>query len=111
MDELMMKFFNLKKLEPVVLKALEEDEAARKNDFILYACVLKKLGLNLKMSLETFLYLAKGWLKAPPFESVTRCRRKIQKDRPELQDVKTAFAREEQEEVYKEYNKSILGGN
>lgn len=111
MDELMMQFYKLKKLEPVVLAVLEEDETTRKNDFILYAGVLKKLGLNLNMSVDTFLYLAKGWLKAPPFESVTRCRRKIQKFRPDLQDLKTALAREESEEVYKEYNRAEIGGN
>lgn len=110
-DNLMLNELGLKKLEPIVLKALEENENSRKNDFILYYKVLKSLMLPIEnMSVETFLNIAKE-LKAPPFESVTRCRRHIQELRPELKDIKTAIAREEKTEEYKEYNLSGIGGS
>lgn len=111
-NKLMLNELGLKKLEPIVLKALEENEDARKDDFILYYRVLKSLMLPIEsMSVEIFLNMAKSDLKAPPFESVTRCRRHIQELRPELKHIKTAIAREEKTEEYKEYNLSGIGGS
>lgn len=102
-------FKGLKKLEPYVLSALEENKRARKDDFILYGAVLKRLGINIKMCLGEFLANAKSIYNAPPFESVTRCRRHIQELRPELRDNETAIKREETEEDYKLYNISGIG--
>lgn len=53
----------VKSTAKLVLEVLEENDYARKNNF--------------------------RYLKAPSFETVTRCRRHIQKKRPDLVDEKT----------------------
>lgn len=95
----------LKKLEPIVKKILEKVENARKNDFILYALVLFKMGFNLNESVGTFLVNAKD-KNVPSFEGVTRCRRHIQELMPELKDSTTDVYRNLKTEEYKEYNLS-----
>ena len=95
----------LKKTEDIVLQVLEKNIRARKDDFVLYGAVLNKLGVNLKQSLCEFLAKAKE-NKMPSFETVTRCRRHIQELRTDLTDIKTAVAREENIERFKEYNLS-----
>lgn len=102
-------FKGLKKLEPYVIKVLQRNERARKDDFILYGGVLKELGVDLKnTTLYDFLATAKD-TKIPPFESVSRCRRHIQELMPELKDGKTAILREEAQEDVKIYNRSGIG--
>lgn len=95
----------IKKTEDIVLDVLEKNERARKDDFVLYGAVLKRLGVDLKQSLYEFLANAKE-NKMPSFETVTRCRRHIQELRTDLTDSKTAIAREENIERFKEYNLS-----
>lgn len=91
-----------------MLKALQENQRARSNDFILYGAVLKRLGYDLKnTTLYDFLANANG--NAPTFETVTRSRRHIQQLMPELKDGNTAIKREEAEEVFKNYNLSSVG--
>lgn len=97
----------LKKTEDIVLQVLEKNIRARKDDFVLYGAVLNKLGVNLKQSLCEFLAKAKE-NKMPSFETVTRCRRHIQELRTDLTDTKTAVAREENIERFKEYNLSDI---
>lgn len=98
----------LKNLEIVVMKVLEEETETRKNDFILYAGVLRKLGIGNETNLFKFLENARKQ-NIPPFESVTRCRRHIQSIREDLKHSKTAIAREDKIEEYKAYNISWLG--
>lgn len=94
----------LEKLHKIVKKVLEEKPEARKNDFRLYAEVLREFDFDLvKTSLHMFLFTAQ-YYDAPPFESVSRCRRKVQKEYPELKDTKTAKARQEKEQEYFEYS-------
>lgn len=100
----------IKQTEKIVLKVLEENEYARKDDFRLYAEVLRQKGIDLnKFSLKFFLYTAKEIFNAPPFETVSRCRRHIQQLRPDLVDSKTAEARAEFAEEIKEEMKKGLG--
>lgn len=94
-------------LEPIVLKILEENETARKNDFVLYGCVLKELRIPLTMQIKAFLATADK-MKAPIFESVTRVRRKIQSNHPELCVEKTFIKRQQETEKYKKYNKGEM---
>lgn len=106
----------IKVLENKVLKVLEENEEARKDDFVLYGAVLIETGIydkfremqDGKPTLISFLINAKQ-LKAPAFESVSRCRRHIQELRQDLKDTKTAIKREEAEEEYKQYNLTDIG--
>lgn len=99
----------IKYTEEIVLSVLERNLKARKDDFILYGSVLKELGVNLR---ETTLYdfLANArMLGLPTFETVTRCRRHIQELRQDLKDGKTAIAREERKEDFRNYNLSGIG--
>ena len=92
--------------EKIVLEVLEENEKARKNDFRLYAEVLRKMNVDIKScSLWLFLYTAKEFFKAPAFESVSRARRLVQKKRPDLVDAETAEKRAKAEEEIKKYVK------
>lgn len=100
----------IKELEKYVLRALEDCERARKDDFLLYGIVLEYKNIQvLDATLRGFLGHAKE-LGVPSFESVSRCRRHIQELRPDLKDTKTAIAREEAQEEYKEYNLTGIGG-
>lgn len=96
----------LKTLEPVVLNILEHNKIAREDDFILYGAVLKRFGIDLKLSLAEFLATAKN-NNMPTFESVSRCRRHITELRQDLKA--NTIKRQEQEEIYKEYNISGIG--
>ena len=97
----------LKKIEDVVLKALEENKKAREDDFILYGAVLKRLGIDLKnTSLYDFLAKAKE-NKMPTFETCSRARRKIQEYRQDLIDVDTAVIREERRQIMKDWAKAV----
>ena len=95
----------IKKTEDIVLDVLENNIKARKDDFILYGAVLKRLGVDLKQSMCEFLANARI-NKMPSFETVTRCRRHCQELRQDLVDTKTAVKREENIERFKEYNLS-----
>lgn len=57
----------LKTLEPVVLNILEHNKIAREDDFILYGAVLKRFGIDLKISIAEFLATAKN-NNMPTFE-------------------------------------------
>ena len=98
---------SIKSTAKLVLEILEENEFARKNDFRLYVEVLRKKGINLDCPAHYFFYTAK-YLKVPSFETVTRCRRHIQKKHPDLVDEQTAEARAEFEEEIKEFVKQPL---
>lgn len=82
---------NLKKIEDVVLRVLEDHPEARNSDNILYSYVIGKYTPDaLSQSLGEYLRYFKD-LKIPRFESVSRCRRKLQEKHPELrgaEDVK-----------------------
>lgn len=95
----------IKKTEDIVLDVLENNIKARKDDFILYGAVLKRLGVDLRQELYKFLASAKD-NKMPSFETVTRCRRHCQELRQDLIDIKTAIKREKNIERFKEYNLS-----
>lgn len=98
----------VKKLEPYVLKALEENNRARQDDFVLYRIVLEEMEINTYIWLWDFLTLAKA-LNVPSFESVSRCRRHIQELRPDLKDSETAIKREEKQDEYVAYNLTGIG--
>ncbi len=98
----------LKKLESIVLEQLKNKPICRKNDFILYGCVVRQLGIDKSANLFDFLATAKQ-NEMPSFESVSRCRRHIQALRTDLQDMPTAVAREEITDAFKIYNISGIG--
>ena len=99
-----------KNIEALVLDALRTNIRARKDDFILYGSVLKRMGIDLGISLYTFLSTAREFYNAPSFESVTRCRRHIQEQMPELKDKETAEARQNEQYEFYKYSKTSVGG-
>ena len=102
-----MKTEQIYKLEEVVIAILEESIQARKDDFYLIACFLEKVRPYVSNQSITYVLKHAKELEIPPFESITRCRRKVQERYPELKDTKTAEARFEQTTEYEKY---ALGG-
>lgn len=98
----------IKKNEKIVLDALQTNERTRKDDFILYGAVLKRMGVDLTMTLAEFLATAKI-KKMPPFESISRCRRHILELMPELCDEQTRDAREDETYDYMDYSLTGIG--
>ena len=88
-----------KTIEGLTKQTLEERPASREDDFRLYAGVLKRLGVNLNMPLVEFCRIAKE-KDYPALESVSRARRKIFENYPELQPLNTKLKREEKEREY-----------
>lgn len=92
-------------LEKIVFKLLKEYPITRKDDFILIAGVYKMLGIDLNRSFKDVM---KNHDKLPSFESITRCRRKMQAKNEELIDKKTEKIRKEEElKYFMEYGRKI----
>ena len=92
----------LERVQRIVTDVLENCEGARKNDIILIAKVIKEVYPETEwMNYRTaMVYLCE---KNFSFEGVTRARRKVQHDRPELKDELTAEARKAQIEKYLDF--------
>ena len=74
----------LKELEPTVKSVLEEFPETRNDDFLLYTVVAVSLNEDVNYYSFTRAMQLHKKLGIPPFESVTRCRRKLQAKFPEL---------------------------
>jgi len=93
----------LKKVEHIVEKILEIREDARKNDDILYLYVCEYFSKGISsLPLKKFLEIRHTTL-CPTFETVTRARRKIFENKPELKPPKVTKRRKDMEVVYKDY--------
>ena len=93
----------MKTITTIVKEILTADTASRKNDFLLVVETYEKLGISSStFTLADLCELSKIF-KLPPFESITRARRKLQKEYPHLADAETQVARAEQEVVYKDF--------
>ena len=95
----MPKFFTMEK---IVLQILEENPTARQDDYILMLKVCEKTNpdaalCNFGMVMKNHHFFLPNW------ETVTRCRRKIQAKRPDLVAPVTARRRRKEEEKYREY--------
>lgn len=94
------------KLEPIVLEALKENEETRGNDYLLVLNVYEKIVPNIELFSFQKLMLNHISLGLPPFESITRCRRKLQKKHNELlPHEKIIKMRQEEEQEYIDYSK------
>ena len=92
--------------EKVVTEVLEESPLARSDDYVLMYLVCEKINnrlLDLPFGRVIFHHEA---MRMPSWETITRVRRKIQKNRPDLVDKEAAKKRHKQEVVYREYAKS-----
>lgn len=93
---------SLETLESEVELLLCEFEKTRADDMALYAMYLNKHEVDLVRVFNNRGYrIMKG---ISTFESVSRCRRKLQEKYPELKPSEESLAiRKEQEKVFKEY--------
>lgn len=91
----------ISKIEPLVEKALRESKNCRKDDFLLYLTVISNF-LDTGISIKTAL-VNHNILGLPSFETITRCRRKLQERDITLKDENMAVIREREQEDYKEY--------
>lgn len=101
-----MKLNSLLKLDKTVEEVLREDELARRDDCYLILRVIQKI--NPKLATETFFDVminAKSY--GISFESITRARRKVQRNHPELADAETENARQAEQLEYMEYANHI----
>ena len=73
------------KLEPIVKEVLEEDVMAREDDFTLVVDVYSKMNEEVLDCSFSEVMLAHKILGLPSFESITRCRRKLQATYEHLQ--------------------------
>lgn len=95
----------LETVENLVLDCLKNNKRTRKDDFILYGAVLKRMKIDLNLSLS-YILAHHIELKIPAFVSVVRARRKLQVKYPELCDEKTSEIREKQKEKFINYSRS-----
>lgn len=94
---------NLQTIENVVLEVLEAYPNARKDDYILMYFVCRKMCKNVIPYSFGSVLLDHKELKLPNWKSIERARRKIQANRPDLVNAKTAAIRHEEEKEYIDY--------
>lgn len=91
------------KIESVVKDILTALPATRSDDYLLYKEMCNRVCPQAgALSLSEALLHHKA-LGMPSWETVSRCRRKIQERSPDLRDPATAKVRAEEEKEYKEY--------
>ena len=89
-------------LDPIVERCLVSDERCRKDDFILYLSVIEQYGLDTTMSIHSALN-NHSLLKLPSFESVSRCRRKLQERDVSLKSDEAVRIREKERREFEDY--------
>lgn len=92
----------LKRLESIVRAELIENEAARKSDAALLIGCFKRMGIDTSRSFAEL--AADGSLRQ--MESITRARRKVQADSPELKGGIITELRAAREDEFREYAKA-----
>jgi len=98
----------LRELEPVVKTVLENYPDSRKNDNILILRVLSAMLPEIAQMTFQSVMLCRSQLGLPVDESITRCRRKLQNDFPELRDQHTTDLRVEEQEGYIKYALNLI---
>ena len=94
----------LNNLQNIVKEILTNDELARKDDCYLILQVISKLyPYEIGKKFIDVMFGAKK--KGISFESITRCRRKVQEKNPKLKDEKTAKMRNAKQKEYIKYSK------
>lgn len=97
---------DLKTVESAVKTSLINSTDSRKSDFKLYIETLKELGFNAGC-LESF--FDRYSYSLPSFEAVTRARRLVQAQMPELKDVHISrYRKKVKEPEFKEYSKTKI---
>lgn len=94
-----------KEVQDIVKKVLLENEKAREDDFVLISDVLEIVCPKTKDMTIGYVLLNSKELGIPPFASITRARRKIFKENPELCPERIRKIREQEEKRYREWSK------
>lgn len=89
-------------LEPLVLRALISDDRCKKDDFILYLSVIEQCGMNTNVTIHSALK-NHNLFKLPSFESVSRCRRKLQERDVSLKSDEAVRIREKERREFEDY--------
>ena len=98
----------LKRVTDVVTLVLMECPEARSNDKLLYYRVCEKMNCNVMGQPFGMIYLNLEEYGLPNPETVTRSRRKLQRQYPELSaNEKVERYRMEQEEKFRKYAKAV----
>lgn len=97
-----MKTENLRKIADIVKDILEKDDLARTDDCYLMLKVLEKTHPQEvgKAFAEVMLNAKRNKIN---FESIRRCRQKVQEKYPELRDIDTAEKRAEEIGEYRKF--------
>lgn len=91
-------------MEKIVSEVLEGNLQARKDDYVLMLCVCEKICPEI-LNYPFWVVMKNHYTnKLPNWETVSRCRRKIQEKRPDLVSSETAKNRRKEEEQYREYS-------
>ena len=90
-------------MEKVVLRVLESIPAARSDDYVLMWYVCCEVKPEITEMPFAYVLCHHKLLGMPNWETVTRCRRKIQEKRPDLISPDTARKRKREETEYREY--------
>lgn len=93
---------NKKLLQPIVTEILKTNPETREDDMLLISAVFDKLYKGLTDMSFNFIVNRRKELKLPTFESITRARRYIQAEHPELASERAKQNRQEEEQKYRE---------
>lgn len=97
-----MKKEKLFKIDKIVEEILRKDELARRDDCYLILEVVRRMyPFEVGKTFAEVMFNAKS--KGISFESITRARRKVQQDYPELADKQVAEIRKEETQEYVDY--------
>lgn len=92
-----------KQVRTIVKQILIENENARKDDFVLvYEFINKVTGGCAKFMMLSDVANSHVQYGIPSFESITRARRQVQKEMPELKEKKMAEIRANEEKEFRE---------
>lgn len=92
----------IKQIQNVVKKVLIVDELSRKNDNHLICETMRRMGFNIERSFKDVM----NDNLTPSFESITRARRKVQQEHPNLKDNYVAQLRFQREEMFREFSRN-----
>lgn len=97
----------LQNMELIVELVLEEWPVTRNDDCLLMVGVCKKLGVDIYNISYRDAMVKRKKLNIPNWETVTRCRRKIQERRPDLISPKAEQRRRKAESEFKSYSRGV----
>lgn len=93
---------NRKLLQPIITEILKTKPETREDDMLLISAVFDKLYEGLTDMSFNYIVNRRKDLQLPTFESITRARRYVQNENPELASERAKQKRQEEELKYRE---------